>query len=115
MRIFRVKSRNMCLFVAIPGNRYCYVFAVVPLSIVQAGAIVPLSWQIRLQKSHKMLFSKNQIELGGRLAFSIRIRIIDRSRVRRISRNRASEFVESVNDLFSVYEMIYSDAEPDAT
>lgn len=50
-----------------------------------------------------------------RLAFSTRIRINDRSRVRRISQDRASEFVESVNDLFSAYETIYSDDEPDAT
>lgn len=50
-----------------------------------------------------------------RLAFSTRIRTDDRSRVRRLSQDRASEFVESVNDLFSAYETIYADDEPDGT
>lgn len=50
-----------------------------------------------------------------RLAYSTRIRSNDRSRVRRLSQDRASEFVESVNDLFSAYETIYSDDEPDET
>ena len=49
-----------------------------------------------------------------RVAFSTRIRTNDKSRVRRISQDRASEFVESVNDLFSAYETIYSDDEPDS-
>lgn len=49
-----------------------------------------------------------------RLAFSTRIRANDSSRVRRISQDRASEFVESVNDLFSAYETIYSDEEADS-
>jgi hypothetical protein len=48
-----------------------------------------------------------------RIAFSTRIRENDRSRVRRISQDRASEFVESVNDLFSAYETIYSDDKSD--
>jgi len=47
-----------------------------------------------------------------RTAFSTRIRRGDNSRVRRISQDRAIEFVESVNDLFSAYETIYSDDEP---
>jgi hypothetical protein len=47
-----------------------------------------------------------------RTAFSTRIRRVDNSRVRRISQDRAIEFVESVNDLFSAYETIYSDDEP---
>ncbi len=42
-----------------------------------------------------------------RLAFSTRIRRGDNARVRRISQDRASEFVESVNDLFSAYETIH--------
>lgn len=46
-----------------------------------------------------------------RTAFSTRIRSNDKLRVRRISQDRASEFVESVNDLFSAYETIYSDDE----
>ncbi len=50
-----------------------------------------------------------------RLAFSTRIRTNDISRVRRLSQDRASEFVESVNDLFSAYETIYADDEPDGT
>ena len=49
-----------------------------------------------------------------RLAFSTRIRRGDSSRVRRISQDRASEFVESVNDLFSAYETIYADEEPES-
>ena len=48
-----------------------------------------------------------------RLAFSTRIRPGDNARVRRISQDRASEFVESVNDLFSAYETIYGDDEPE--
>lgn len=44
-----------------------------------------------------------------RIAFSQHIREADRSRVRRISNDRASEFVESINDLFSAYETIYAD------
>ena len=48
-----------------------------------------------------------------RTAFSTRIRAGDNSRVRRISQDRAIEFVESVSDLFSAYETIYSDDEPD--
>lgn len=47
-----------------------------------------------------------------RTAFSTRIRRQDESRVRRISQDRAIEFVESVNDLFSAYEIIHSEAEP---
>jgi len=47
-----------------------------------------------------------------RTAFSTRIRAGDNSRVRRISQDRAIEFVESVSDLFSAYETIYSDDEP---
>lgn len=43
-----------------------------------------------------------------RIAFSQHIRDADRSRVRRISNDRASEFVESINDLFSAYETIYA-------
>jgi len=48
-----------------------------------------------------------------RLAFSTRIRRGDNARVRRISQDRATEFVESVNDLFSAYETIYNDEEPE--
>jgi len=47
-----------------------------------------------------------------RTAFSTRIRHEDNARVRRISQDRAIEFVESVGDLFSAYETIYSDDEP---
>jgi hypothetical protein len=47
-----------------------------------------------------------------RTAFSTRIRRGDNSRVRRISQDRAIEFVQSVNDLFSAYETIYSEDEP---
>jgi len=47
-----------------------------------------------------------------RTAFSTRIRRGDNSRVRRISQDRAIEFVESVNDLFSAYETIYSEDDP---
>jgi len=44
-----------------------------------------------------------------RLAFSTRIRATDATRVRRIAQDRAAEFVESVDDLFSAYETIYSE------
>ena len=47
-----------------------------------------------------------------RTAFSTRIRRGDNLRVRRISQDRAIEFVDSVNDLFSAYETIYSEDEP---
>ena len=46
-----------------------------------------------------------------RTAFSTRIRRGDNSRVRRVSQDRAIEFVESVNDLFSAYETIYGEDE----
>ena len=49
-----------------------------------------------------------------RLAFSTRIRRDDNARVRRISQDRASEFVESVDDLFSAYETIYSEDQPES-
>jgi hypothetical protein len=44
-----------------------------------------------------------------RTAFSTQIRREDTKRVRRISQERAIEFVESVNDLFSAYETIYGE------
>jgi hypothetical protein len=44
-----------------------------------------------------------------RLAYSTKIRMNDANRVRRISQDRAAEFVESIDDLFSAYETIYSD------
>lgn len=47
-----------------------------------------------------------------RTAYSTRIRRGDNARVRRISQDRAAEFIESVNDLFSAYETIYSEDEP---
>ena len=46
-----------------------------------------------------------------RLAYSTKIRTSDANRVRRISQDRAAEFVESIDDLFSAYETIYSDNE----
>jgi hypothetical protein len=51
-----------------------------------------------------------------KIGFSHRIREADRSRVRRISNERASQFVDSITDLFSAYETIYGDeaAEPDS-
>jgi hypothetical protein len=49
---------------------------------------------------------KSRIE---RIAYSQNIREPDRNRVRRISTDRASDFVESINDLFSAYETIYAD------
>ena len=43
-----------------------------------------------------------------RIAYSQYIKEPDRNRVRRISNDRAGEFVESINDLFSAYESIHS-------
>jgi len=48
-----------------------------------------------------------------RIAYSQHIRASDRNRVKRISSDRASEFVESINDLFSAYETIYADEPSD--
>jgi hypothetical protein len=48
-----------------------------------------------------------------RLAYSTKIRASDANRVRRISQDRAAEFVESIDDLFSAYETIYSDEDTD--
>jgi len=42
-----------------------------------------------------------------RVASTTRIRNEDKPRVRRISRDRAEEFVTSIDDLFSAYETIY--------
>jgi hypothetical protein len=44
-----------------------------------------------------------------RLASTTRIRVEDKPRVRRISRDRAEEFITSIDDLFSAYETIYPD------
>lgn len=44
-----------------------------------------------------------------RVATTTRIRSEDKTRVRRISRDRAEEFVTSIDDLFSAYETIYPD------
>jgi len=60
------------------------------------------------------LNEKQEDKWVERLAFSTRIRREDNARVRRISQDRASEFVESVNDLFSAYETIYGGDEPEA-
>jgi hypothetical protein len=44
-----------------------------------------------------------------RIAYSTQIKANDANRVRRISQDRAAEFVESIDDLFSAYETIHSD------
>jgi len=44
-----------------------------------------------------------------RVALTTKIRNEDKPRVRRISRDRAEEFVTSIDDLFSAYETIYPD------
>ena len=44
-----------------------------------------------------------------RVALTTRIRSEDKPRVRRISRDRAEEFITSIDDLFSAYETIYPD------
>ena len=49
-----------------------------------------------------------------RVATTKRIRREDKSRVRRISRDRAEEFVTSIDDLFSAYETIYPDETPES-
>jgi hypothetical protein len=49
-----------------------------------------------------------------RLAYSTKIRASDANRVRRISQDRAADFVESIDDLFSAYETIYSDEGADS-
>lgn len=48
-----------------------------------------------------------------RIAYSQHIREPDRNRVRRISNDRAGEFVESINDLFSAYESIHPEDSSD--
>ena len=48
-----------------------------------------------------------------RLAYSTKIKANDANRVRRISQDRAADFVESIDDLFSAYETIHSDDDPD--
>ena len=49
-----------------------------------------------------------------RVAWTTRIRSEDLSRFRRISRDRAEDFVTSVDDLFSAYETIYPDERADS-
>ncbi|MGH9857361.1 MAG: DUF6502 family protein [Acidobacteriota bacterium] len=49
-----------------------------------------------------------------RIGYSQHIREPDRNRVRRISNDRATEFVESINDLFAAYETIYAGDPPEA-
>lgn len=48
-----------------------------------------------------------------RIAYSTKIRVGDANRVRRISQDRAAEFVESIDDLFTAYETIHNDAGSD--
>ena len=48
-----------------------------------------------------------------RIAYSTKIKTNDATRVRRISQDRAAEFVESIDDLFSAYETIHSNEEGD--
>ena len=48
-----------------------------------------------------------------RVALTTRIRDEDKPRVRRISRDRAEEFITSIDDLFSAYETIYPDESTD--
>lgn len=50
-----------------------------------------------------------------RVAWTSRIRNSDLARFKRISRDRAEEFVTSVDDLFSAYETIYPDEPPQET
>jgi hypothetical protein len=49
-----------------------------------------------------------------RVATTTRIRSEDKTRVRRISRDRAEEFVTSIDDLFSAYETIYPEKTPES-
>jgi len=48
-----------------------------------------------------------------RVAWTTRIRKDDQNRVRRISRDRAEEFITAIDDLFSAYETIYPDENAD--
>ena len=55
------------------------------------------------------LDKKDQHGWIQRVATTTRIRSDDKLRVRRISRDRAEEFITSIDDLFSAYETIYPD------
>lgn len=59
------------------------------------------------------LDKKDQHGWIQRVATTTRIRSDDRARVRGISRDRAEEFITSIDDLFSAYETIYPDESPE--
>jgi len=60
------------------------------------------------------LDKKDQHGWIERVATTFRIRDDDKPRVRRISRDRAEEFITSIDDLFSAYETIYPDESLDS-
>jgi hypothetical protein len=48
-----------------------------------------------------------------RIVYSDKIRLDDIVRVRRISRDRLTDFLQSVDDVYSAYETIYGEGQPD--
>lgn len=95
--------------------------------IVQKRYFRPVEEQVQLERAlgqamyglgttvHHNLGQSENDSWVERIAFSQHIREEDRNRVRRISNDRASEFVQSINDLFSAYETIYADEPPPHT
>ena len=75
-------------------------------------ALTQAVYGLALNIDHNISHENRDETWVERTAFSTRIRRGDNRRVRRISQDRAIEFVESVSDLFSAYETIYSDDEP---
>ena len=79
-----------------------------------ARALSQAMYGLALNIDHNIAARDRSETWVERTAYSARIRHGDNSRVRRISQDRAIEFVESVSDLFSAYETIYGDDEPGA-
>jgi len=79
-----------------------------------ARALSQAMYGLALNIDHNIATRDRSETWVERTAYSAHIRHEDNSRVRRISQDRAIEFVESVSDLFSAYETIYGDDEPGA-
>ena len=77
-----------------------------------ARALSQAMYGLALNIDHNIATRDRSETWVERTAYSAHIRHEDNSRVRRISQDRAIEFVESVSDLFSAYETIYGDDEP---
>ena len=64
---------------------------------------------LALSIGHNLNAEKDSDHWVERQAFTKHIRSTDLKRIRRITKDRSEEFVESINDLFSAYETFYGE------